>query len=230
MKIVCMNVRMKLTKNKGLSRKSQGFTLIELLVVLAIIAILASILFPVFAQAKAAAKQSVCLSNMKQIGTGFVMYLADNDDRLPDRRDLKLSMGFRPWTGWPASDPRSGWAEVVLSPYTKGKGLWACPSCNKTTIGETVQVKQADSNYWMWRFDRADATVGLDQFWGKTTEQAVLDLNEANNTELIVDPYFPKNVSTVSNNLKGLAVHRGGKNRLFLDFHGKWARDPRTNP
>jgi prepilin-type N-terminal cleavage/methylation domain-containing protein len=239
--VITLNTRMKLTKNNGLSTKSQGFTLIELLVVLAIIAILASILFPVFAQAKASAKQSVCLSNMKQIGTGFVLYLSDNDDRLPDRRDLKLSMGYRPWTSWPASDPRSGWAEEVLNPYMKSKGVWVCPSSNKTTIGEVIQVKQLDSNYWMWRFDRADATVGLDQFWGKTTDQAVMDLNTANNTaigqpfgdsdtELVVDPYFPKNVATVATNLKGLSAHRGGKNRLFLDFHGKWARDPRTNP
>lgn len=224
-----------------MSTKSQGFTLIELLVVISIIAILASILFPVFTQAKASAKQSVCLSNMKQIGTSMVLYLSDNDDRLPDRRDLKASMGFRPWTSWPATDPRCGWAEEVLSPYTKSKGIWACPSSVKTTIGETVQVKQADSNYWMWRFDRIDPIVPLDSFWGKTVQQAVEDLNTANNTaigqpisdvdtELVVDPYFPKNVASVSTNLKGLAVHRGGKNRLFLDFHGKWARDPRTNP
>lgn len=221
--------------------KSQGFTLIELLVVIAIIAILASILFPVFAQAKASAKQSVCLSNMKQIGTGMILYMGDNDDRMPDRRDLKAAMGFKPWAGWPATDPRSGWAEVVLSPYTKSTGIWACPSGANTTVGETIQVKQGDSNYWMWRFDRIDAIVPLDDFWGKSVEQAVADLNTANNTaigqpigdtdtELVVDPYFPKNVASVPDALKGLTAHRGGKNRLFLDFHAKWAKDPRTNP
>ncbi len=56
-----------------------GFTLIELLVVIAIIAILAAILFPVFAQAKAAAKKTVCLSNFKQIDTAMLMYSSDND-------------------------------------------------------------------------------------------------------------------------------------------------------
>jgi prepilin-type N-terminal cleavage/methylation domain-containing protein len=60
-----------------------GFTLIELLVVIAIIAILAAILFPVFAQAKAAAKKSQSLSNTKQTGTAFAIYLADADDLMP---------------------------------------------------------------------------------------------------------------------------------------------------
>lgn len=58
----------------------KGFTLIELLVVIAIIAILAAILFPVFAQAKAAAKKISDLSQMKQIGTAEQIYLGDNDD------------------------------------------------------------------------------------------------------------------------------------------------------
>ena len=63
--------------------KRNAFTLIELLVVIAIIAILAAILFPVFAQAKAAAKKIASLSNLKQVGTGMQIYLADYDDNFP---------------------------------------------------------------------------------------------------------------------------------------------------
>lgn len=59
----------------------RAFTLIELLVVIAIIAILAAILFPVFAQAKAAAKRSVNLSNAKQLTNAWLMYMTDFDDR-----------------------------------------------------------------------------------------------------------------------------------------------------
>src|SRR5207302_1979729 len=64
-------------------RRRRAFTLIELLVVIAIIAILAAILFPVFAQAREKARQSSCLSNMKQVGTALMMYAQDYDETLP---------------------------------------------------------------------------------------------------------------------------------------------------
>jgi len=57
----------------------KGFTLIELLVVIAIIAILAAILFPVFARARDKARETSCLSNLKQLGTAVMMYCQDYD-------------------------------------------------------------------------------------------------------------------------------------------------------
>jgi len=61
----------------------RGFTLIELLVVIAIIAILAAILFPVFARAREKARQSSCLSNVKQLDLAVQMYIQDYDEMLP---------------------------------------------------------------------------------------------------------------------------------------------------
>src|ERR1700753_3689508 len=64
--------------------RTSAFTLSELLVVIAIIAILAAILFPVFAQAREKARAAACLSNMKQISTGMLMYEQDYDETLPE--------------------------------------------------------------------------------------------------------------------------------------------------
>lgn len=225
-------------------KRRSGFTLIELLVVIAIIAILAAILFPVFAQAREKARQAACMSNLKQIGLAFAQYIQDYDGLLPDRRDLKLSLpgGWKPWNSWPASDPRTGWALIVMEPYTKNDDIWACPSV-KGLMGNTIQAVQKigpdpspAAYYWMWRFDRPDVPIPLDDFWGKSEEQAVGDIRAANiaslgmpdgvaDVEMAVDPYFPKTTKAVPAALKGVSVHFGGRNRLLLDWHVKYFRD-----
>jgi prepilin-type N-terminal cleavage/methylation domain-containing protein len=66
-------------------RRASGFTLLELLVVITIIAVLAGLLFPVFAQARASARKSTARSNLKQIGAALLLYTADYDEHLPNR-------------------------------------------------------------------------------------------------------------------------------------------------
>lgn len=225
----------------------RAFTLIELLVVIAIIAILAAILFPVFSRAKEAAKRTGCLGNLRQIGTAFSLYLGDSDDHLPDRRDLKSSLpgGFRPWSGWPPSDPRAGWANVILDPYTKADALWSCPSMIGSVMEREIRVRQPAaeghfSHFWMWRFDQMTDPIPLDNLWGKSPDTAVADLQAADSpfvgypngvadVELVVDPYFPRTNPAVPLSLRGLTPHSGGRNRLFLDIHARWFRDIRTN-
>jgi prepilin-type N-terminal cleavage/methylation domain-containing protein len=225
-----------------------AFTLVELLVVIAVIAVLAAVLFPVFAQAREKARQAACVSNLRQIGTAFGMYVQDYDERLPDRRDLKTAFpgGYKPWSTWPTSDPRGAWAAVVMEPYVRSYELWSCPSVAGVMSG-VVQVVQPLSGaavapvcrYWLWRFDRPDSPVPLDNFWGKTELQAVEDLKAAGNpqagspegpadVELALDPYFPATIPSVPAALKGKSVHMGGRNRLFLDYHVKYFRDYRT--
>jgi prepilin-type N-terminal cleavage/methylation domain-containing protein len=236
-------------RQEHLRRARTGFTLIELLVVIAIIAILAALLLPALARAKQKGQQSVCLSNLKQIGLAFTMYLNDHEDRFADRRDLKSSLpgGYHPWTSWPPSDPRGGWAAVVLKEEGTSDNLWSCPASINAPAGNVVQSLQAGSTnanppsvrYWLWRFDRPDDPVGQEDFWGKTEAQSVADLQAANDptvgpisgavdVELAVDPYFPSTIPTVLPELKGHTIHAGGRCRVFLDGHVQFIKDART--
>jgi prepilin-type N-terminal cleavage/methylation domain-containing protein/prepilin-type processing-associated H-X9-DG protein len=226
----------------------RAFTLFELLTVVAILAVLVAVLFPVFGRAREAARRSACLGNLRQIGLAFTMYVDDHDGRMPDRRDLKLSLpgGWRPWSGWPPSDPRAGWAAVVLAPYARDGGIWSCPGVANSPLGRAPQVTQATPGgvqvrYWMWRFDRPDEPVLRDNFWGKTPEQATADMIAENNPhagvpsgpadlDLAVDPFFPRAARNVDPTLAGRAAHPGGRNVLRLGGHARWLRDPRLNP
>ena len=95
-------------RNPGLRK---GFTLIELLVVIAIIAILAAILFPAFAKARESARRISCVNNLKQMGTAFMQYTQEFDEKMPD------------------SDSGGGnkWLDVI-QPYLKSEAVYTCPS------------------------------------------------------------------------------------------------------
>lgn len=118
----------------------KAFTLIELLVVIAIIAILAAILFPVFTQAKLAAKKTQDLSNMKQMGTGVMLYISDNDDTYAQAYYYKDDAGdTNGYVHWTASHyPYIKNIQLFVSPGDPSKGLIptnpACASISNTGI------------------------------------------------------------------------------------------------
>lgn len=105
----------------------KGFTLIELLVVIAIIAILAAILFPVFAKAREKARQSSCLSNVKQLMLAFLQYAQDFDE-MGMQRDTNAAV-----------TPRYGWTDMVAA-YVKNTQVFICPSTkvNATCFNTTI--------------------------------------------------------------------------------------------
>jgi prepilin-type N-terminal cleavage/methylation domain-containing protein/prepilin-type processing-associated H-X9-DG protein len=103
----------------------RGFTLIELLVVIAIIAILAAILFPVFARAREKARQSSCLSNVKQLGLAAQMYIQDYDETFPFASIYHHGAPERPWAG--GNSVIHYWADSLF-PYLKNSQILYCPS------------------------------------------------------------------------------------------------------
>lgn len=225
----------------------RGFSLVELLVVVAVIAVLSALLLPALARAREKGRQGVCLSNLRQVGLAFASYQDEHADRFPDRRDLKASLGYRPWSAWPPSDPRAGWAAVALSDRVgRAGGVWMCPSVAGSSLRDAPEAVQgfaagdvrAVTGYWLWRFDRDADPVPLDNFWGKRTEQAVADLRAANNpaagqpgspgdVELAVDVYFPATIPSVPPGLSGRAAHPRGRNRVMLDLSAGFVRDAR---
>jgi prepilin-type N-terminal cleavage/methylation domain-containing protein/prepilin-type processing-associated H-X9-DG protein len=129
---------------------SNAFTLIELLVVIAIIAILAAILFPVFAQAKAAAKKAVCLSNLKQISLGWMMYAGDYDDTyaMPENGYFTSDYSLI-YANWDVTDsyipPTYNIVESpgTLQPYMKNVPIQDCPIGASLPADPTVPTSYA---------------------------------------------------------------------------------------
>jgi prepilin-type N-terminal cleavage/methylation domain-containing protein len=213
--------------------KGQGFTLIELLVVIAIIAILAAILFPVFAQARDKARQSACLSNVKQIALGIAMYRQDWD-------------GANPFAGWPPGangqfnvhSPGSHYEyewQITVQPYLKNIGVLRCPS-DKTSYDERP-CSYIFNNYMAYNrqpfteaaVDRPAETVMLWDGYGPTGSATM------KTPPLVSGQALPANLfreysqwggqaEWLADPKRGLPRHNLGGHAIYQDLHVKWVR------
>jgi prepilin-type N-terminal cleavage/methylation domain-containing protein/prepilin-type processing-associated H-X9-DG protein len=207
---------------------ARGFTLIELLVVIAIIAILAAILFPVFAQAREKARQTVCLSNMKQMGLAVHMYAQDYDETLP--LDGHVTKTFT----WVYS----------LDPYTKNRFIYRCPSDRSTNwfppppgSRRPVRFTSYGTNMWMAPVlpgEENSGTRGYTSLASINSPASTIYCAELR--ENIIDdhfhaPWWRDNPDFIFEPPgTGLATerHAQGANYFFCDGHAKWYRFHQT--
>ena len=209
-------------------KKIKGFTLIELLVVIAIIAILAAILFPVFAQAREKARQTSCLSNLKQLGTALQLYKDDWNAKCPkmalgtnyaSAAEFAAAYGNQYPTAYlhianwipPAMGGKNGfywsWMDAIFS-YVKNANMYKCPSNQKYLgYGMNAQMDGVPNNYCTQTSEKvvfSDTLVDSENFFGATFPWQILGLTTSS--------YGP-----------GVAArHSDGLNYTFMDGHAKY--------
>ena len=220
-----------------------GFTLIELLVVIAIIAILAAILFPVFARAREKARQASCLSNIKQLALGTLMYAQDYDETLPVWFRRMGGSGGDGSLNAVCNSPQS--PPLAVLPYVKNEQIYMCPSGDVTPAWGTYynfRFPGPTSRGYAW----TETLCGTYSETGRTPMR-LAQIGMPATTILLGDSAHMfggagaiiwsrvccDGDGTTGSPLDGirangtptsddLARHNGGENLAFCDGHAKW--------
>ncbi len=244
--IFCSRHRRQAPRAGRTSSARSAFTLIELLVVIAIIAILAAILFPVFAQAREKARQTACLSNVKQITLAMTMYAQDADETFPPGR---YYFGADAWTWDHYIEPYAQSAGSGTAYGTGNQPYLVCPSDTvdrtTTTAGKrSYAVESSTVNDLAWK---GEVVTGSNYIMeGRTLSEfkapaSTILISEAplaknrigNNTEgSIIGPGPVPTNPTLAFQVRDLPgnkpLHSQGFNYGFADGHAKWFRPEQT--
>ncbi len=197
--------------------KRCGFTLIELLVVIAIIAILAAILFPVFARAREKARQTSCLSNVKQIELASQMYSQDYDEVLV-----------------PYADRNCAGRQLhcqLLQPYVKNVQCYACPSDSNpypisSIFAVPVRLSYGPNYYHVHGCGSGPRKLSDIAYPAEAMSFMDSQFSSTNQRGYVITycrlHYPTGNSSGRDWNGMGLNRHNGGTNVSFVDGHAKW--------
>jgi len=202
--------------------RKRGFTLIELLVVIAIIAILAAILFPVFAKAREKARQTSCLSNMKQIVLASLQYAQDYDEMF-----LRINIGPGIVYTLPNGSAYTGYMlwHSIIYPYCKNYQMLTCPSASggdAYTGGYTGGGSYGLSSYI------AGQALGVVNFPAETMMFGEASGGDAYNLD--GDNAGANDEMTGSTSFPSIPRHNDGSNIGFCDGHAKWVQSSRIPP
>jgi prepilin-type N-terminal cleavage/methylation domain-containing protein/prepilin-type processing-associated H-X9-DG protein len=209
-----------------------GFTLIEVLVVIGIIAILAAIISPLFARAREAGRRASCLSNLKQIGLAFAMYVDDYDGCYPNTGDPYLWMGRR-WR-WPLApylaynarrDPAA--PEDPLHSVGGGRNVLICPSDpTASTLWDSTSYAYSAAFYHTPEQIKAMTTEDLWKFnrFPCITQQAIMV--DSPGEKVLAAEWLTNHTSPKV----GWWDWRGARNYLFADGHAKYLQTGKILP
>ena len=176
-----------------------------------IIAILAAILFPVFARAREKARQSSCLSNVRQIGTAGAMYFQDYDENLLHYRHEE-----------PGNTSFYWWYKV--DPYIANEQIWACPSQPAVSHGYGWAY-----NYLGWPGRGGTQTTAAQTLADVTHPAETIMVGETRARRVAI--YAPRNASFIEEYVMPRNAHdrhNGGSNYAFVDGHAKWLTSSET--
>ncbi len=199
--------------------KRRGFTLIELLVVIAIIAILAAILFPVFARAREKARQTSCLSNLKQLGLGMLMYAQDYDETFTRINHGSQATPVVPgdtvfnYNGGSYNIFYRSWASNIY-PYVKNTQIYICPSTTNNTYGVAYGLPGRCLNSSGTEVDFFNATIAMAVLQQPAQTMMISERDGGGGPQYIMSgQYYCMRAS-----------HNDGGNLAFCDGHAKWMK------
>jgi prepilin-type N-terminal cleavage/methylation domain-containing protein/prepilin-type processing-associated H-X9-DG protein len=214
-----MSVFNKEQNNREDKSRRRAFTLIELLVVIAIIAILAAILFPVFARARENARRASCMSNLKQIGLGVMMYTQDFDEHVP---------------GSSANDSMGTKFSARLDPYVKSTQVFKCPS-DSSPVNVTSGYNSYGYSYYYLAQDPDAGTVSLASIQSPSETVMITDKDDTSTRDFVYPPqgwginggsWHTGTVTTSEAYTHGNVdpKHLEGVNVAWCDGHVKWQK------